>query len=73
MVRGLKKAARGERHSRLHAHYGLAPHGHEEEYAHPHDGRSSAAPWTLFIIFVFGPCEPLIPVLMYPGMKTGLR
>jgi sulfite exporter TauE/SafE len=26
-----------------------------------------ATPWTLFIIFVFGPCEPLIPVLMYPA------
>jgi len=24
-------------------------------------------PWALFIIFVFGPCEPLIPVLMYPA------
>jgi sulfite exporter TauE/SafE len=27
----------------------------------------SATPWTLFIIFAFGPCEPLIPVLMYPA------
>ena len=26
-----------------------------------------ATPWTLFIIFVLGPCEPLIPVLMYPA------
>ena len=26
-----------------------------------------ATPWTLFIIFVFGPCEPFIPVLMYPA------
>jgi sulfite exporter TauE/SafE len=27
----------------------------------------TATPWTLFIIFAFGPCEPLIPVLMYPA------
>ena len=24
-------------------------------------------PWVLFIIFVLGPCEPLIPILMYPA------
>ncbi len=24
-------------------------------------------PWVLFTIFVFGPCEPLIPMLMYPA------
>jgi ABC-type nickel/cobalt efflux system permease component RcnA len=26
-------------------------------------------PWVLFTIFVFGPCEPLIPLLMYPAAK----
>lgn len=26
-------------------------------------------PWALFVIFVFGPCEPLIPIFMYPAMK----
>ena len=26
-------------------------------------------PWILFTIFVFGPCEPLIPLLMYPAAK----
>ncbi len=30
----------------------------------------AATPWTLFIIFVFGPCEPLIPVLMYPASQA---
>ena len=24
-------------------------------------------PWVLFIVFVFGPCEPLIPLVMYPA------
>jgi nickel/cobalt exporter len=27
--------------------------------------------WALFAIFVFGPCEPLIPILMYPAAKIG--
>ncbi|MFO8086966.1 MAG: hypothetical protein R6T91_04045 [Bacteroidales bacterium] len=24
-------------------------------------------PWMLFIVFLFGPCEPLIPILMFPA------
>ncbi len=26
-------------------------------------------PWALFIIFVLGPCEPLIPLMVVPGMQ----
>ncbi|MHC4170390.1 MAG: sulfite exporter TauE/SafE family protein, partial [Planctomycetota bacterium] len=33
---------------------------------------ASVAPWTLFIIFVFGPCEPLIPLLMYPAAQNSM-
>jgi hypothetical protein len=29
-------------------------------------------PWILFAIFVFGPCEPLIPVLMYPAATLSI-
>ena len=29
-------------------------------------------PWILFIIFVLGPCEPLIPLLMYPAAKESI-
>lgn len=32
--------------------------------------RPSLTPWVLFTIFIFGPCEPLIPVLMYPAAKA---
>lgn len=28
---------------------------------------ATMTPWVLFTIFVFGPCEPLIPLLMYPA------
>lgn len=28
--------------------------------------------WVLFAIFVFGPCEPLIPLLMYPAANHNL-
>jgi sulfite exporter TauE/SafE len=35
------------------------------------DERASArlTPWILFTIFVLGPCEPLIPLLMYPALQ----
>ena len=29
-------------------------------------------PWVLFIIFVLGPCEPLIPILMYPAASANI-
>ena len=29
--------------------------------------RKSMSVWILFTIFIFGPCEPLIPLLMYPA------
>jgi len=28
---------------------------------------ASLTPWVLFTIFGFGPCEPLIPIVMYPA------
>lgn len=30
---------------------------------------SSKTAWILFLIFVFGPCEPLIPLLIYPASQ----
>ncbi len=29
-------------------------------------------PWILFTVFVFGPCEPLIPMLLAPGARVDL-
>ena len=76
MLWGIKQALRGRKHTHVHSHGEEGPHahahGHETAHAHPHDEKASAAPWALFIVFVFGPCEPLIPVLMYPALKTGL-
>lgn len=37
------------------------------------DGTGDAtvwAPWMLFLVFVFGPCEPLIPLLLVPAAKV---
>lgn len=32
--------------------------------------KASLTPWVLLTIFIFGPCEPLIPLLMYPAAKA---
>jgi sulfite exporter TauE/SafE len=37
---------------------------------HPHDHEKGTMTfWVLFTIFIFGPCEPLIPILMYPAAQ----
>lgn len=41
-------------------------HGPVEAGAFP-ERAGQMTPWVLFMIFVFGPCEPLIPILMYPA------
>lgn len=73
---GLKKAWRRRPHAHEHEHAdGSAhhhAHGHEGGHLHPHLDRGGAAgitPWALFVVFILGPCEPLIPVLMYPAAQ----
>lgn len=76
---GLRRAIRNKPHRHAHAHIDTDAHAHEhihsEEHVHVHDGQERASnltPWILFTIFVFGPCEPLIPILMYPAAKSNL-
>lgn len=33
----------------------------------PHEHGARLTPWVLFTIFVLGPCEPMIPLVMYPA------
>ena len=40
---------------------------------HLHEAaKPSLTPWIIFVIFVLGPCEPLIPLLMYPAAKESV-
>jgi sulfite exporter TauE/SafE len=77
LVWGLRRAYKNKPHVHAHIHTGTSehehPHGHHSEHGHVHNGagRSSITPWALFAIFIFGPCEPLIPILMYPAAKIG--
>lgn len=43
-------------------------HHHPERLAEAEEqGTIRLTPWVLFIVFALGPCEPLIPILMYPA------
>lgn len=72
---GLNRVSRGVAHSHAHAHETGAshehPHTHEAAHAHPHDATDGfqLTPWVLFTIFVLGPCEPMIPLVMYPAAQ----
>lgn len=80
LVWGIRLAYRRHPHQHRHAHLTDATHPHQHahthlgEHAHVHDRDSAKTitPWVLFVIFVFGPCEPLIPILMYPAAKNSL-
>ena len=72
-------------HAHLHGHAGAHEHPHSpehgvHEHVHSHEtaehahlhgesGKVNITPWVLFTIFVFGPCEPLIPLVMYPAAR----
>jgi sulfite exporter TauE/SafE len=71
---GLKKAGRSRRHSHIHIHDDVVhdhEHDHHTEHAHVHteQARNPITPWAMFIIFVLGPCEALIPLFMYPAAQ----
>lgn len=73
LVWGVRRARRGHTHSHWHTHADGTrhehPHSHADAHAHVHAESKGAGitPWALFLIFAFGPCEALIPVLMYPA------
>jgi ABC-type nickel/cobalt efflux system permease component RcnA len=77
--------ADGRLHAHKHVHHSDHLHAHAAENvpaptaAESEDaiaagendaGRSGRmTPWILFTVFLFGPCEPLIPLLMYPAAE----
>ncbi len=80
MVWGLRRAYRNRPHAHWHSHGGephYHVHTHHHEHSHVHGAedegsRRSLAGWGIFIVFVLGPCEPLIPILMFPAAKESL-
>jgi len=64
-------------HKHSHTHQNEHKHEHNNEqvknevHAHQHTHQpediTNITPWILFLIFVFGPCEVLIPLLIFPA------
>ena len=73
---GLRRGLKGKKHSHMHYHKEGIPHDHAHshlgDHSHIHEEKGKITPWVLFIIFVLGPCEPLIPLLMYPASQGSL-
>jgi nickel/cobalt transporter (NicO) family protein len=75
---GIKKTLRSKPHSHIHFHEDgeLHTHNHDHSSAHIHvhgfEKKADITPWVLFTIFIFGPCETLIPILMYPAAKENM-
>jgi ABC-type nickel/cobalt efflux system permease component RcnA len=82
---GLHRALRGDRHvhvhprplAHAHAHDHHQPHSHALEHGHTHPPPPMEwrrlTPWVLFVVFVLGPCEPLIPLVMVPAAAGNTR
>jgi hypothetical protein len=65
---GLRQALR----SRIHSHAGHMHLHSGGEHAHEHGelpGQRGATTWALFLVFVLGPCELLIPCFVMPASQ----
>lgn len=77
MVISLRSLYRKRKHEHQHHHTDGTHHEHVHDHfsGHSHihvSDRKNMTPWILFLIFVLGPCEPLIPILMYPAAGNNI-
>lgn len=76
---GIRNAIKNKPHRHILTDGNEVWHGHshklyKEESIDAHVEKSviSRSFWPLFILLVLGPCEPLIPLIMYPATDTGM-
>ncbi len=74
MVWGIYRSLRQKKHTHAHAHDDGMVHRHEhdhaDEHVHLHDKRGHIVTVLgLFIVFILGPCEVLIPMLLAPAFE----
>lgn len=78
LVWSLRKELKNRTHTHEHEHSDGSEHSHEHSHVHEHghvhkmDSKKNLTPWVLFVIFVLGPCEPLIVLMMYPAITNNL-
>lgn len=71
----IKRLLRNQEHTHSHG-FGRRTYFHKhvsvEDHEHLHHTKTNNLFWGMFIVFLFGPCEPLIPLLMYPAAKANV-
>lgn len=77
MIISIRNLIRKKKHTHSHFHIDGEKHDHEHDHNNEHthihqEDPVKTTPWILFLIFVFGPCEPLIPILMYPAAENNV-
>jgi sulfite exporter TauE/SafE len=78
MLWGITKAIKNKPHSHILTDGSEVWHDHSNDHssepvnAHSERNGISRSFWPLFVLFVLGPCEPLIPLLMYPAAEGGM-
>ncbi len=77
MLISLRALYRKKKHVHTHTHADGTSHEHQHDHlsghAHIHlNDKKNLTPWILFLVFVLGPCEPLIPILMYPAAEHNM-
>jgi nickel/cobalt transporter (NicO) family protein len=77
-VWGMIRAKRNKPHTHVHLHedgaYHEHSHAHRDEHMHVHavgEQHHSLTPWVLFTIFIFGPCESLVPLMLAAWSAPG--
>lgn len=78
MLISLRSLYRKKKHVHEHHHTDGTDHEHEHGHfsGHSHihlENKKNMTPWILFLIFVLGPCEPLIPLVMYPAAENNFH
>ena len=72
---GLMRARQNKRHK----HFDVYNDGSVYVFEHKHGEivapkeRHAVTPWVMFIIFLLGPCEPMIPLLYFPAAKNSFQ
>lgn len=73
-IYGLRRAVKNKAHTHVGRDGQAFFHSHlHNDNGHEHDAKkNSGIFWGLFIFFVLGPCEPLVPLLMYPAAAMNI-
>jgi nickel/cobalt exporter len=77
--RAIRRKPHTHNHLHLNGHVHIHDHTHNYDHVHLHEHDHfhskerkdyiNLTPWILFTIFVLGPCEPMIPLVMYPAAR----